>query len=103
MKSSRDDIILILIVGYVCYSTITGGNRQHSAVALFNVYVAASERMGAIWWGTRFRVPPLLQTGGHNMPARLITLHHVKIFILREFYLRNDTKIYLRLNQNAQR
>jgi len=45
MKSSRDNIILILIVGYVCYSTITGGSSQHSAVALFNLYVAASERI----------------------------------------------------------
>jgi len=44
MISSRDDIILILIVGYVCYSTITGGSSQHSAVVLFSVYVAASER-----------------------------------------------------------
>jgi len=44
MKSSRDDKRLILTVGYVYYSTITGGSSQHSAVALFNVYVAASER-----------------------------------------------------------
>ena len=43
--SSRDDIILILTVGYVCYITITGGSSQHSAVALFNLYVAASERI----------------------------------------------------------
>jgi len=26
--------------------------------------------MGAIWWGTRGRVPPLFQTGGHNMPCQ---------------------------------
>jgi len=26
--------MLILIVGYVCYSTITGGSRQHSVVWL---------------------------------------------------------------------
>jgi len=37
IKSSRDDIILILIVGYVCYNTITGGISQHSAVALFKL------------------------------------------------------------------
>jgi len=43
MKSSCDDIILILIVTYVCYSTIAGGSSQHSAVVLFNVYVAESE------------------------------------------------------------
>jgi len=43
MKSSRDDIILILIVRYVCCITITGVSSQHSAVALFNLYVAASE------------------------------------------------------------
>jgi len=29
-----DDIILILIVGYVCDITITGGSSQHSAVVL---------------------------------------------------------------------
>jgi len=34
INSSRDDIILILIVGYVCYSTITGGSSQHSVVWL---------------------------------------------------------------------
>jgi len=34
----------ILIVGYVCYITITGGSSQHSAVVLCNLYVAASER-----------------------------------------------------------
>ena len=45
IDSSRDDIILILIVGYVCYITITGGSSQHSAVALFNLHVAASERV----------------------------------------------------------
>jgi len=44
MKSSHDDIILILTVGYVCYSTTTGGSSQHSVVALFNLYVSASER-----------------------------------------------------------
>ena len=33
----------------------------------------------------------------------ITTLHHVKRFILRVLlYLQNDTKIYLRLNQNAQ-
>jgi len=31
-----DDIILILIVGYVCYSTIIGGSSQNSAAVLFN-------------------------------------------------------------------
>jgi len=44
VDSSGDDTILILIVGYVCYITITGGSSQHSAVALCNLYVAASER-----------------------------------------------------------
>ena len=44
INSSRDDIILILIVGYVCYSTITGGSSQHSAVVLCVLCVAASER-----------------------------------------------------------
>jgi len=44
IKSSCDDIILILIVRYVCYITVTGGSSQHSAVALFNLYVAASDR-----------------------------------------------------------
>ena len=43
IKSSCDDIILILIVRYVCYSTITGASSQHGALALFNLYVAASE------------------------------------------------------------
>jgi len=37
INSSRDDIIFVLIVGYVCYSTITGGSSQHSAVALFDL------------------------------------------------------------------
>jgi len=41
LNSSRDDIILILIVGCVCYSTISGGSSQHSAVALFDLYVAS--------------------------------------------------------------
>jgi len=45
IDSSRDDIMIILIVGYVCYITITGGSSQHSAVALFNLYVVASERI----------------------------------------------------------
>jgi len=36
--------MLILIVGYVCYRTITGGSSAHGAVALFNVHVAPSER-----------------------------------------------------------
>jgi len=44
IKSSRDDIILILIVGHLCYNTITGDSSQHSAVMLFDFYVAASER-----------------------------------------------------------
>ena len=47
-----DDIILILIVGYVYYITITGGSSQHGAVALFNLYVAAS---GCIVTWMRFR------------------------------------------------
>jgi len=51
IKNSCDDIILILIVGYVCDITITGGSSQHSAVALFGLYVAASERshLDAVW------------------------------------------------------
>ena len=44
INSSRDDIILVLIVGYVCYSTITDGSSQHRAVVLFDLYVSASER-----------------------------------------------------------
>jgi len=44
MNSSRDDIIVFLIVGYVCYSTISGGSSQHSAVVLIDLHVAASER-----------------------------------------------------------
>jgi len=44
IDSSRDDIILILIGCYICYITITGGSSQHSAVALFDFHVAASER-----------------------------------------------------------
>ena len=44
IDSSDDDIMPILIVGYVCYITITGGSSQHSAVVLCNLYVAASER-----------------------------------------------------------
>ena len=45
-------MILILIVVYVCYITITGGSSQHGAVALFNLFVAASE--GIVTW-MRFR------------------------------------------------
>ena len=52
INSSRDEIIFILIVGYVCYSTITDGSGQHSAVVLFDVYVTASERI--VTW-MRFR------------------------------------------------
>ena len=60
INSSRDDIILIIIVGYACYSTITGGSSQHSVVVLFDLYVAASElivtwmrfRTGLFEWGT---------------------------------------------------
>jgi len=44
ISSLRDDIVLILIVGYVCYSTITSGSSQHSAVVLFVLCVAVSER-----------------------------------------------------------
>jgi len=44
INSSGDDIIFILIVGYVCYITITSGSSQHSAVVLFDLYLAASER-----------------------------------------------------------
>jgi len=36
-------MILILIVGYICYSTVTGGSSQHSVVVLFDLYVAAIE------------------------------------------------------------
>jgi len=52
-------MILIRIVGYVIYITITGGSSQHSAVALFNLYVAASRRI--VTW-MRFR-SVLLQMG----------------------------------------
>jgi len=44
MNSSCDDTICILIVGYICYSAITSGRSQHSAVVLFDFHVAASER-----------------------------------------------------------
>jgi len=44
IKRSCDDIILILIVRFVCYSTIARGSSQHSAVALFNLYAAATDR-----------------------------------------------------------
>jgi len=44
INSPRDDIILILTVGFVCYITITGGSSQHCAAVLFDLYVAASER-----------------------------------------------------------
>jgi len=37
-------MILTLTVVYVCYITITGGSSQHSAVVLFDLYVAVSER-----------------------------------------------------------
>jgi len=43
---------LFLIVGYVFYITITGDSSQHSAVALFNLYVAARGRI--VTW-MRFR------------------------------------------------
>jgi len=43
-------MILILTVGYVYYITITSGSSQRSAVALFNLYVAASERI-VTWMG----------------------------------------------------
>ena len=52
IDSSRDDIMLILIVGYVCYITVTSGSSQHSAVVLFNLFVAASEQV--VTW-MRFR------------------------------------------------
>ena len=31
ISNSCDGVILILIVGYVCYITITGGSSRHSA------------------------------------------------------------------------
>jgi len=39
INNSCDGIIHILIVGYVCYITITGGSSQHSAIVLFDLYV----------------------------------------------------------------
>jgi len=36
--------MLILIVGCLSHITITGGSNQHSAIVLFDLYVAASER-----------------------------------------------------------
>jgi len=36
--------MLNLIVGYVCYITITSGSSQRSSAVLFDLYVAASER-----------------------------------------------------------
>ena len=38
-----------------------------------------------------------------KVPARLISMHHIKSFILRVLLALNNTKIYLRLNPNAQR
>ena len=51
INSACDDIIVILVVGYVCYSTITGSSSQYSAVVLFDLHVAASERshLDAVW------------------------------------------------------
>jgi len=43
INNSCDGIILILIVGYVCYITITGGSSQHSALVLFDLYVNCSK------------------------------------------------------------
>jgi len=43
INNSCDGIILILIVGYVCYITITGGSSQHSAIVLFDLYVNCSK------------------------------------------------------------
>ena len=43
INSSGDDTILILIVSYVGYSTITGGSSQHSAEVLLDLYFAATE------------------------------------------------------------
>jgi len=50
INSSRDDIILILIVGHVCYNTITGDSSQHSAMVLFDLYV---QQVSVVTW-TRF-------------------------------------------------
>ena len=44
INSSCDDIIRTLIAGYVCYITVTGGSSLNSAVMVFDLYVAASER-----------------------------------------------------------
>jgi len=37
-------MILIPTAGHVCCITITGGSSQRSAVVLFDLYAAASER-----------------------------------------------------------
>jgi len=52
INTSRDGIILI-IVGYVWYSTIGGGSSQHSAVVLFDLkYVAMQFRSVLFQWRT---------------------------------------------------
>jgi len=43
INNSCDGIILILIVGYVSYITITGGSNEHSAIVLFDLYVNCSK------------------------------------------------------------
>jgi len=44
VNSSRDDTILIFIVGYLCYSTITGGSYQHGAVVLLPVLLVCCSK-----------------------------------------------------------
>ena len=64
-SSACDDIWVILIVGYVCYSTITGASSHCSAVMLFDLHVAASERSHRVyeWIASQGR------RGGHNSPG----------------------------------
>jgi len=43
INNACDGIIVILIVGYVSYITITGGSRQHRLLVLFDLYVNCSK------------------------------------------------------------
>jgi len=43
INNSCDGIILLLIVGYVCYITITDDSSQNSAIVLFDLYVNCSK------------------------------------------------------------
>ena len=67
INSLGDDIILILILGYVCYSTITSGSSQHSAGVLFGLYAAQSRHhVGALVGLARPNKAPIPQTETWN-------------------------------------